>query len=649
MNIKILDSLLREHLKTKVKPEELAEKLSLTSLSVERIEKYGDDFVYEMEITTNRPDLFSVLGIAREAAAILPEFGIEAEFIPLKKEPEEKNLKELPLVIKNDPKLVNRILAVLMEVDIKDSDKLIKERLQSSEIRSLNNVIDITNYVMRVVGHPTHVFDFDRLNTKELVIREARKGEKIKTLDAKEYTLLGGEIVAENDKKEIVDLLGIMGLSNSVVTNETKRILYFIDNNNPHRIRNASMSLGIRTDAATLNEKGIDANLSMDAMLYGIELFKKYANAKQLSKILDIYPNVSGEKIINVSLEKINKILGVEIDIKKSLKTLSLLGFKVSLEKNIIKTIIPTFRADDMENEEDVIEEIARIYGYHNLPSILPSNSYTQVSSFSNDYYWEKRVKNAMKYWGFTETYTYSFVSQSLYEGPLEDAVSISNPLTEDFAYMRNSIVPSLLNVVSENKSFENIKIFEIANVYIKNGNNLPEEKPMLSGVIKKDKINFYEVKGILEQLMADLGIKNLSFKNTKEGGIGSSLYIGKDYLGDIEVLDTNLIDFELNFKIILKNVNYNKEYKPFAKYPPIVEDLTLVLEENIKTENVINNIKKQNPLVADVYLKDTYKDSKTFHITYQNPESNLTKEEVSKIRELIISSVEKNFNAKIN
>ena len=188
MNIKILDSWLRDYLKTKASAKEIAEKLSLTSVSVERVENYGSDFIYDIEITTNRPDLFSVVGIAREAAGILPQFGIKAEFYPpILKTPSQT--ENLPIEIINDPKLVNRILAVSMEVTIKSSPKDITERLETSGIRSLNNVIDITNYVMRVLGHPMHVFDYDRLNTKRLTVREAKKGEQIQTLDNKIYSL----------------------------------------------------------------------------------------------------------------------------------------------------------------------------------------------------------------------------------------------------------------------------------------------------------------------------------------------------------------------------------------------------------------------------------------------------------------------------
>lgn len=649
MTIKILDSWLRDFLKTKARPGEIAEKLSLTSISIEKIEKYGSDYLYEIEVTTNRPDLFSVIGIAREAAAILPQFGIEAEFIPLKTSKPEISKKESPIIIRSDAKIVNRVLAVLMEVKIGNSSLEVKERLEGSGIRSLNNIIDVTNYVMRIVGHPTHVFDYDRLNSKELIIKEAQKGRKIVTLDDKIHTLNGGEIIAENEKGEIVDLLGVMGTKNSVVSENTKRILYFIDNNDPIHIRNASMALGIRTEAATLNEKGVDPELAEEALYYGIELFENFAEGKIISDIIDIYPNKPIQKTIEVRLNKINKVMGIEINLKKSLKALETLGFKPVLGKTLIKVNVPSFRLNDIAIEEDIIEEIARIYGYHNLPSILPSEKEQDVSyPYVNDFFWEKRTKEALKYWGFTETYTYSFVSEQMYEGPVENAVEIANPLTEDFVYMRNSIIPSLLKVVSENKAEETIKIFEIANVYLKRVNDLPEEILTLAGVVKKENISFFEIKGTIERVFEDLGIKNLFFKKSKKGGLGASVYIDKEYIGEIEVLDTDIVDFELNFEIILKHASAVKEFKPFAKYPPITEDLAFITPQDVSTQDLISEIKKQNEKITDVFLMDSYADSRTFHITYQDPEKNLTNKDTSVIREKIINSLKEKFGAQI-
>ena len=529
-----------------------------------------------------------------------------------------------------------------------ESPKEIKERLETSGTRSLNNLIDVTNYVMKVTGHPTHVFDFDRLDTKTLTIREAKRGETIKTLDGKDYSLSGGEIVAANDKNEIVDLLGIMGLQNSVVTAKTKRILYFINNNQPTKIRKASMTLGIRTEAAVINEKNLDPELAYDALLYGIEMFEKIAEGKITSDIIDLYPNKIAKRSIEVSLGKINQIIGVNVDPEIVLQSLSGLGFKAQIVAGKIKVEVPSFRIGDVEIEEDVIEEIARIYGYHNLPSILPPQTAILAYKFADQFYFEQRVKNAMKYWGFTEIYSYSMVSQELFEGPLGEAVEIANPLSEELVYMRKTLVPSLLKVISENKNQENVKIFEIANIYNKRSKDLPEELMTFAGIIKKSKVTFFEVKGLLEQLCGDLGIKNLSFKTSEKSGNGASVYIEKEYLGEIEILDTNLIDFELNFALLIKHATLKKEYKPLTKFPPIIEDLSITVDTDVKTDELIANIQSQSNLITNVSLKDSYKDSRTFHINYQDPEKNLTNEEVSRVREKIISSLKDEFKASV-
>ncbi len=649
MNIKILDSWLRDYIKTGATAKEIAEKLSLTSVSVEKVEKYKEEFIYEIEVTTNRPDLMSVVGIARETATVLNHLGIKAQFIPPKLiKPETKGLSNL-IKIENNPKLVNRICAVVMDVKIKESPTLLKERLETTDIRSLNNLIDVTNYVMRTIGHPAHVFDFDRLNSKTLTIKEAVRGDRIRTLDDKQHILFGGEIVAVNDKNEIIDLLGIMGLQNSVVTSDTKRILFFIDNNDKFHIRKASMSLGIRSDAAILNEKGLDPELAFEALLYGIKLYEQIADGKIISEIIDIYPEKAKDAEIEVFENKINSVIGVDIPISKSSQILSDLGFENKITEDKIKVKIPSFRTNDIEIEEDIIEEIARIYGYHNLPSKLPSIEFEVTSNYViNEFFWEKRAKDALKYWGFIECYTYSMVSSDLLEGPEEEALTLQNPLTQDFVYMRRTLVPSLLKVVSENKKHHEIKIFELAKVYLKEGSGLPKEQSMLAGVIKKQNASFYEIKGLLEQLLVDFGIKNITFKNSEKGGLGASLYLNKEYLGEIEVLDNNLVDFEINFDIVLKFANLKKEYKALSKYPPVIEDISVVTEQDAKTEDIIAQIQKQGELIADVSLADRFGDSRTFHIVYQHPEKNLTNEDIVPVRKKIIASLGDIFKAKI-
>lgn len=642
MNIKIVDSWLREYLDTKESASKIAQALSLSSVSVDKVERVDDDFIYDIEITTNRPDLMSVLGIAREASAVLKN----SRLTDLKINPPNTRSESFPIEIKNDPKIVNRICAVVLEVEIGPSPKEIKERLENSGIRSLNNLIDITNYVMREIGHPAHVFDFDLLTTKKMIIRESKPGEKITTLDDKEYSLLGGDIVADDTTGKIIDLLGVMGTKNSVVRDTTKRILFFLDNNNPKNIRRTSMSLGIRTEAAIINEKGIDPELTFKALQRGIELYEEIAKGKVISEILDIYPNKSKTHFIKVSNEKINRVMGIELNPMESVLILEKLGFNAKKSGEYLEINVPTNRSSEILIDEDVIEEIARVYGYHKLPSIIPAFLSGKNISYANDFYFEQRVKNSLKYWGFTENYTYSLVSGDMFEGPLENALKLKNPLSEDLVYLRNTLIPSLLKVEKENPAKQDLKIFEIANVYLKRNNNLPDEVLMLSGLVKQPHVNFYEVKGIVEQLLIDIGIKNIEFKKSQMGGSGSSLFIVKDYIGEIEVLDTHIIDFELEFRTILKYANVKKTFRPFAKFPPVMEDITVVAESNISTQQLINTIESQSEKVADASLKNTFENSRTFHITYLDFDKNLTKEEVSKIRKSIIDKLKEKYNA---
>ncbi|MBI2033428.1 MAG: phenylalanine--tRNA ligase subunit beta [Candidatus Levybacteria bacterium] len=646
MDIKIVDGHLREFLKTKATPEKIAETLSLASVSVERIEKFGNDLVYHIEITTNRPDLASVIGIAKETAAVLSQSGINAVYTPPVLPNPKSAIKEKPITINNNPQLVRRINAAVMEVAMRETPQYIKERLEASGIRSLNLIIDITNYVMLTIGHPTHVFDLDRLNTSELNIRESKKGEKITTLDKKEYILPGGDIVADNGK-EIVDLLGIMGLENSVVTDTTKRIVFFINNNDPHKIRKTSMTLGIRTEAAQLNEKSLDPELSYTALLYGIHLYETVAEGKLLADIIDIYPSKPTPKTISVTKEKIDSVIGIDIALTKAQSILNSLGFETKIDANSLLAAVPKSRMDDVEKEEDLIEEIARMYGYHNLPSKLPQIMSEKPRHLEKDiFFWEKRVKDALKYWGFTETYTYSMVSEAMYEGPLENAVKLKNPLGDDYMYMRATLVPSLLKVISENKQYKEVKLFELANVYHKKPKGLPEEIPMLAAVIKSSSFSFYHAKGIIEQLAKDLGIKDLSFSPPSKGGVGADVIIGGKEVGAIEVLEEELIDFEINFELLIQHATLHKKYLPLPKYPPVIEDMAFFISEDISTGKIIDLIREQSPLIKDVSLLDRYKDSRTFHILYQDPTKNLATADIASIREKITDSLSKKFNA---
>lgn len=648
MNIQILDSFLREHIKTKAQPNEISKMLSLSSVSVEKIEKSGDDFLYDIEVTTNRVDLMSVTGIARELSTVLNQNGIKAKFIEKKQIPIKTGTNNL-LDIKIDKTLVNRVSAVIMDVKVGTSPKFMIDRLEKSGIRSLNNLIDITNYIMREMGHPAHVFDYDKLDGKKITIRKSKKGERITTLDGKTHTLHGADIVAVDANERIIDLLGIMGLENSVVTDSTKRIVLFFDNNNSKMIRKTSMGLGMRTEAAVLNEKNIDPELITPTMQRGIELYEKYASGKIIGNIIDIYPNKPKEKVVKVRKKRISQIIGVEIDDKTIIQILQNLSFRVKSSKDNIEVIPPSFRLKDINIEEDVIEEIARIYGYHKIPNILPNINNKKASSVKgSSFYWENKIKDAMKYWGFNEVYTYSMVSENLFEGPLDSAVKISNPLSQDHEYMRVTLIPSLLEIVQNNYQ-DSISIFEIANVYIKRKGNLPLEKLHFAGILKKQsKDIFFELKGILETLFTDIGISKYSFKKRSEGGAGADVYIDNKQIGNIELLEDDVVNFEIDFADLIETATNERVFQPIAQYPPVIEDIRVEVKNEISFSKIVETIMAQSPLIITAEMIDEYENKKTFRITYRDSKKNLSNEDITPIREKVIKALETKLHAKV-
>ncbi len=659
MDIKIVDSHLREHLETNAKPMDIAKALSLTSASIENVMPFGkNDFVYSVEITTNRVDMASVIGLAREASVVLPYFGFHAKLLPLKmvnvksktNQTNSGQTKENPpLHITVDQTLVRRICGIILDVKRKESPQYIKERLEASGIRSLNNLVDITNYVMLEVGHPCHVFDYDRLKNNTLVIRASKKGEKIVTLDRKEHVLPGGDIVADNGEGEIIDLLGIMGTANSVVTDKTKRILFFFDNNDPWRMRKTSMGLGIRTDAAALNEKGVDPELAMVGLERGVSLYKQVADGEVVSEVIDLYYKRPQSKTITVTMSEVNALIGVEVSQDKADKILTALGFSVQKDSSSLLVGVPSWREGDVIIPEDVIEEIARIYGYHNIPTSLPPfSSHSFYHQSDNQFFWEQKIKDSCKYWGLTEVYTYSMVSETLFEGPLKDAITLKNPLDTDHVYMRQTLTPSMLQVLADNKGREEIRIFEIANIYKKSKQSkLPSETRSISFVLKGHMGTFAHAKGIIEQLFHELGIENEVFTDSDLGGIGASILLADKHLGTIEVMENDLVTAELDFEMLLKYATAKKVYTPLSKYPPITEDIAFILDETIKTGDIIDTIQSIDTLIVNVALLDAYERSRTFHIVYQDKQRNLTTGEIGEIHKKIIETIEKRFKGK--
>lgn len=673
MNILIPDSWLREHLKTKATPKQIANYLTLCSQTVEKISQARGDSVYEIEITTNRSDCLSVYGIARELNAILPQFGIKAELKELaesKKEiPQVK--KGLPLKVKiSKPSLCPRFTALIFEnIIIKPSPKIVQARLEKAGVRALNNVIDISNYLMLELGQPMHTFDYDKIKKATMILREAKKGEKIVTLDKETRTLPTGAIVIEDGAGRIIDLCGIMGGANSEVDEKTKRVLLFVQTYDPMKIRRTCQALAFRTEAASRFEKGVDPEGVILAMKKAMVMFEKNCGAKVANELIDIYPSPQKEKTVKLDINQAEKLIGVKITKQKITNILESLGFSlVTDHQSLITFSVPHWRYEDVSFPEDLIEEIARIYGYYQLPSNLPQGE-IPLQIKSPIFEWESQLKNALKNWSLTEVMSYSMVSQTQLEKTEiepKESIKINNPLTEDFVYMQPSLIPSLLTVVSENNQ-EKIAVFELANVYLyQSDDKLPDEAPMLTGLLTDEK--FYQAKGVVESILTTMGINNYQFepyhlKQTFYGKVfhparTAEIMVKNNSLGVVGEISPHVLArfgikgrvvvFDLDFRELTKHASKAKKYTPIPKYPAIVEDLTFVVSQRTLVGEMMEEIKKVSRLVVRLELLDSFKNTRTFRITYQSPKKTLTDKEVEKVRKKIISKLTKNFNTKV-
>jgi phenylalanyl-tRNA synthetase beta chain len=671
MNILIPDSWLREHLQTQATPKQIKEFVSLCGPSVERINKIGKEIIYDIEVTTNRIDAFSVSGFAREAAVILPESGIMANllnsaYFDFNKIP--VNSEHLDITISNNPKLCRRILAIkLSNIKIGKSNEIIAKRLELVGQRPLNNAIDITNYVMWEIGHPIHCFDYDRLISKKINVRTAQKGETLITLDHIKHHLLGDEIVFDDGTGTIIDLPGIMGTENSVVTDKTKNILLWIECADPVKIRQASMGLSIRTQAAIINEKQPDPETAYFAFSRAVQLYTQTMGATVESRLLDIYPHKDSVKPVKLDQSELTQYLGTEIQPDQVLRILKRLGFTASTQndKKVFSYLVipPTWRSKDIQIPEDIIEEVARIYGYHNIHPVIPGEE-LRPRQINPIFGWEKEIKIRLRDWGFTELYTYSMISEKLmhiFGFDLSKSYKIENPLSEEWVYLRPHLLPSVLETVQKNLKFKNdLKVFELSMVYGWKTKNLPAETPVLTVAWTGEQ--FFTAKGLAMALFSIFGIEfpeyssekyleTLNIYNSEKylflGEFGSFGELSSDVLVNmginkpVTILNLDFAELVSQAKIVKKNIL-------IPKYPPLIEDLSFNVLSDFKIGPFMNDIKKSTNLIQSVELIDAYENSRTIRLTYQDYNNNLSSDTVKPFREKLITFADKKYQAKL-
>lgn len=633
-------SWLKDYVDITLTPKELGDRLTEVGLGTERVTKIDGDTIFEFEITPNRPDLLSLLGIAREIAAV------EGKKIKIPDLPNLPNPRIiLPLEIKTDAAINPRFTGIIVDnITVKDSPKWLQERLIKINQRPINNIVDITNYVMIESGNPIHAFDYDKIKGHIMRVEKTKGGELFKSVDGISYHLPKDAVIIR-DKENIIDLCGVKGGFNSGTFESTKTIFIRVPVENPILIRKTSQSLSLRSEASSVFEKGVNTGGTIEALKRCVDLVLKIAGGEVASNLYDLKKSDFLPWKVKMSIERLNKILGIEIPEKRVFSILESLNLnptrKRHLEGGRLKTMtpsrwtsiectIPTYR-NDLKIEEDLIEEVARLYGYNNFPkTILAGQIPTKQIPYSKDYKTEEKAKNILKASGFSEIYTYSLISETDLEKvgiKPEKILRVDNPVSREFEYLRPTLKINLIKALSQNKpNFTEINLFELGKVYL--GKNLDESKEayFLSGITNSK--SYYGVKGILERVFEELTVE-------------------EDPTKFIEILDEGII-FELNYSDLIKKGVAQKKFIPLPKYPPVIEDLAIIASENIKTGDLINEIKKQSPLIQSVSLLDQFQDSRTFHIIYQHKERNLTTDEVSKIREKILKNLKEKFGARL-
>lgn len=639
-----------------------------------------DDQVLELSLTPNRADCLSMLGVAYEVAAILgrdvllPETNLEptaekaADYVKVTVEAHEDNPLYAAKIIKN--------------VKIGPSPLWLQARLMNAGIRPHNNVVDITNYILLEYGQPLHAFDYDRLGSKEILVRRAHDGEKLVTLDDMERTLTSDHLVITNGT-EPVALAGVMGGANSEVTSDTTTVLLEAAYFNVQTVRKASKDHGLRSEASARFEKGVDPNRVQLAGERAAYLMAKYAGGEVLEGTVMVNTLKVEPAVVSITLEKINRVLGTALEMSQVKDIFDRLQFEAAIEGDTITVTAPT-RRGDIKIEEDLIEEVARLYGYDNIPKTLPVGT----ASGKLSAYQKKRrvVRNFLEGAGLYQTLTYSLTSEekaAQFALETREAIRLAMPMSEDRSVLRLSIIPQLLEVVKYNSARQNdsLAVYETGNVFLSNGKEvLPDEEEHVAAAItglwhnhswqgEKKPVDFFVLKGILEGMFEKLGLNDrIEFVQAQVEGmhpgrtaeirlngtkIGFAGQVHPNVQKDLDIKDTYV--FELSLKALLAENAEPLFYEAIPRFPSITRDIALVVNK----ETVSGTLKEiivtaGAPLLKEAHVFDLYEGDKmeegkksiAFSLKYVDPERTLTDEEVTKVHEKVLAALEEKAGA---
>ena len=585
----------------------------------------NDDTVVDFEITNNRPDCYSIIGLAREAAAAFGQKMKHHE--PVVKGSDAGNIWDYLDVEVPAEELCNRYSSrMVANVKIGPSPKWLRQRLRANGVRPINNIVDITNYVMLEYGQPMHAFDYRYVASGKIVVREAEEGETLTTLDGNVRELTQGMLVIADDSKAI-GLAGIMGGENSEIKDDTTMVVFESANFNGTSIRKTALALGMRTDASGKFEKNLDPMMTIPAVERACELVELLQCGDVLNGTIDIINYVPQPKALPLEVDKINRLLGTEISKEDMIKYLNLL--EVDVVDDEIK--VPSFRPD-LNLMADIAEEVGRSYGYNEIP-ITAFKTSTQ-GGYSPEMKLENKAGTLCRGLGYSEIITYSFVSPAIFDqirvpadSPLRNAMRIQNPLGEDTSIMRTIALPSMLEILSRNNAYHNksVKLYELAKIYLPvEGQTLPEEPKMLLLGTYGAGETFFTLKGELEAIFKGLRIKKASYRAVKDN---PSYHPGRCAMVSIDGVDVGVIGqvhplvaknygidvdvycAEINFSAVMGLLLPDATYTPLPKYPSVTRDLALICEEAVTVADVENVITASaGKLLRGVKLFDIYR-----------------------------------------
>jgi len=640
------------------------------------------DKVIEFEITSNRPDCLSIYGLARESSVTLG--------VPLKK-PEIRvreegagNAADYVTIEIENPELCPRYSArIVTDVKIGPSPYWMQHRLAAAGMRPINNIVDITNYVMLELGQPMHAFDFSKIAGRKIIVRTAREGEVLKTLDGQERKLDTNMLVIA-DAERPVGVAGVMGGENSEITDDTKMLLLESANFNGTSIRVTSKKLGIRSEASIRFEKGLDPELTIKALDRCAELIELLGAGKVVPGIVDCNMTKKRLDTIKLDADRINALLGTDLSAEKMMDIFRALEFEVDPATMMMK--IPSFRSD-IENVADLAEEVARFYDYNNIKPSLLSGKESVRGKKSYKQRMEDVIRNTMCACGMNEAYTFSFTSPKVFDSinlpqdhPLRKAVVISNPLGEDYSIMRTTTLPDMLRILAINHSrnIETARLFELSYVYHPvDGEDLPEQKSVLTLGMYGEGCDFFELKGVVEELMGAMGISGFEFKPEREepsyhpGRTASlnvrlpdGLWEKAGVLGEIhpevaEKTECPERTYAAVFYVdpLIRASTFDRKYRQLPRFPAVPRDIAVVVSDEVYAADLIKAISKAaGDILEDVSLFDVYKGSQVpegmksmaFALTFRSPDRTLKEEEVNKAMERILKSLEHQFGAKL-